>query len=169
MIPFSQCRAIFAQSDWHGDETMLVAEVADWLCHTDSLTQKLQQIFPDLSVELVQQGWQAVDFDEKFAKNSQNQTAWSREGLLKTRDKPLIFAQTLLPKATIENVAQAVLELGEKPIGLWLFPQNPQRQSLEWRQDLQTGLYARRSALLLKGYPLEIRELFLAEFPFEEH
>ena len=168
MISFSQYRAIFTEYDWHSDKTMFPANVAEWLCHTDSLTQKLQQIFPNLQVEIVQQGWQAVENNEKFAKISPNATAWVREVLLKSGETPLIFAQTILPQPTIENVAQAVLGLGEQPIGLWLFPQSPQRKSLEWRQDPQTKLYARRSELSLKGYPLEIRELFLAEFPFED-
>lgn len=168
MHSLSQYRVILCEPNWQTDELMLPTNVADWLCHTDSLTQKLQTIFPNLQVEIIQQGWQAVENNERFAKNSPNATAWVREVLLKSDETPLIFAQTVLPKPTIENVAQAVLELGEQPIGLWLFPQSPQRKSLEWRQDPQTKLYARRSELSLKGYPLEIRELFLAEFPFED-
>lgn len=168
MHHFSQYRILLSEPNWQTDEIALSPEVAEWLCHTDSLTQKLQQIFPNLQVEIVQQGWQAVENNEKFAKNSPNATAWVREVLLKSGETPLIFAQTILPQPTIENVAQAVLGLGEQPIGLWLFPQSPQRKSLEWRQDPQTKRYARRSELFLKGYPLEIRELFLAEFPFED-
>lgn len=156
---FEKYRAILAATDWHTDEKMLRAPLQDWLLHTDSLTQKLQQICPHLRVEILREGWaQSANF-------AGNPTAcWLREVQLYCGDKPWIFAQTLLPKQTIEQVAQAVPTLGEQPIGLWLFAQNPERLSLEWRQDRETGLYARRSRLRVKGYELEIRELFLPDF-----
>ena len=91
---------------------------------------------------------------------------WLREVVIYGNGTPWIFAQTRLPQGTVNAVAQEVLNLGDQPIGLWLFPQHPQRLSLEWRQDPQTGLYARRSTLLLNGYPLTIAELFLPEFSF---
>ncbi|WP_281258775.1 chorismate--pyruvate lyase family protein [Avibacterium endocarditidis] len=86
--------------------------------------------------------------------------------MLKGDGTPWIFAQTTLPQTTVQNVAQYVLQLGEQPIGLWLFKQPMQRVSLYWQQDPKTGLYARYSDFDLKGYPLQIKELFLAEFPF---
>lgn len=159
MHDFSHYRTILAAQDWQHGEQTLAPHVADWLLYTDSLTQKLQQERP-LTVEIVSQGWQTV-------KNHENSPGcWLREVLLKGGTQDWIFAQTLVPQATIDNVAQAIPELGEQPIGLWLFPQQPQRLSLAWRQDRRTGLYARCSTLLLNGYPLEIKELFLAQFPF---
>ncbi|AUI66898.1 MULTISPECIES: chorismate lyase [Glaesserella] len=161
MHDFDLYRKILATTAWQTSEVGLPSDVAQWLLHTHSLTEKLQQVCTKLQVEIVQQGWQAVTFEQKFAKT------WVREVLLKGDESSWLFAQTLLPEATIDAVAQAVLTLGDKPIGLWLFPQHPQRVTLEWQQDQQTGLYARRSQLLLKGYPLEIRELFLPPFSFE--
>lgn len=156
---FSHYRTILAAQDWQTGEQALAPHIADWLLHGDSLTQKLQQLRP-LTVEIVSQGWQT-------AKNHENSPGcWLREVLLKGGEHDWIFAQTLVPQATIDNVAQAVPKLGAQPIGLWLFPQQPQRLSLVWRQDRETGLYARCSTLLLNGYPLEIKELFLAQFPF---
>lgn len=136
--------------------------LAEWLLHSDSLTEKLQRICDRFQVEVVGEGWQAVEFDGNCAKQ------WVREVWLNCGERHWIFAQTILPEQTIANVAQAVPDLGNRPIGLWLFPQRPERQSLEWRQDGETGLYARRSKLLLKGYPIEIKELFLTDFPFEK-
>lgn len=154
MHDFTNYRQQLTACDWQMGEQYLAPPIAEWLLHTDSLTQKLQAKCADLEVRLVSQGWQA-----EF---------WVREVLLKGDGKDWIFAQTLLPRQTIEQVAQAVLTLGEKPIGLWLFPQNPLRQSLEWRQDPHSALYARRSCLCLQNYPLEIRELFLASFTFDD-
>lgn len=136
--------------------------IVRWLLYSGSLTEKLIEICSNFQVEIVEEGWQAVTSSENFAKQ------WVREVLLKCGDQELIFAQTILPDVTIESVAQEILHLGNQPIGLWLFPQKPQRLHLEWRQDSETGLYARRAQYLLHGYPIEIKELFLAQFPFEK-
>lgn len=146
---------------WQTQSEGLSPAVAEWVTHTDSLTEKLQRVCQQFKVDLVSEGWQAVDSHEKSAKQ------WVREVLLKCGETNWIFAQTLLPQETIDNVAGDVVTLGEQPIGLWLFPQKPVRLSLMWQQDAKTGCYARRSLLLLKGYPLEIKELFLADFPFD--
>lgn len=153
-------RTQLARSCWQTESGLLPSAVAEWVLHTDSLTEKLQSICQQFRVALIHQGWQAVDFGEKSAKQ------WVREVVLKCGETDWIFAQTILPQETIENVAREVLTLGEQPIGLWLFPQKPQRLSLMWQQSPETGSYARRSQLLLRGYPLEIKELFLADFPF---
>ncbi|QIM63860.1 4-hydroxybenzoate synthetase [Pasteurellaceae bacterium Orientalotternb1] len=163
-------REILARVEQYKMNEPLPEAVSNWLWHTDSLTQKLQQACTELTVEITQQGWQAVSSEQKFANFLPNLTAcqltWLREVVLKADGVPVIFAQTVLPQETIDAVAQDVLDLGDQPIGLWLFPQHPQRISLEWMQDDTTGLYARRSVLSLKGYPLAIYELFLPEFPF---
>lgn len=162
ILPLPLYRQIFARQEWHTNEIVLPNVVREWLCHTDSLTQKLQAQCDELTVEITEESWQAVS----FAKKSANQTAWVREVVLKCDRIPAIFAQTILPEETVNAVARDVLTLGDTPIGLWLFPQNPQRINLEWGRDAETGLYARRSLLELHGYPLEIKELFLEWFDF---
>lgn len=161
MHNFEQYRNLLAAKDWQITGENLPRNIAEWLLHTDSLTEKLQQICQLLQVDIVQQGWQ--DGGATVSRRKM----WRREVVLKGDGNAWIFAQTVLSEKTIETVAKEVLPLGDKPIGLWLFPQKPQRLTLEWRQDEKSGLYARRSQLLLKGYPLEIRELFLPKFSFE--
>lgn len=164
-------REILRRTDKYVIDEQPPGNVSEWLLHTDSLTQKLQQICNALTVEVTRQGWQAVGFEQHFANVLPNLTAcsscWLREVVLKADGVPVIFAQTVLPEETVNTVAQEVLNWGERPIGLWLFPQQPRRVTLEWQQDQASGLYARRSQLALKGYPLEVRELFLPQFPFE--
>lgn len=151
--------SILSQVNWQQDSTKLSSLHKDWLMHQESLTLKLQQHYKKVSVKIISQNW--------IAKNKKNLTAyWQREVMLLGNDKEIIFAQVNIPKETVDNVAQDILELGDNPIGLWLFPQNPERLNLEWLQDSETGLYARRSTLLLKGYPLDIKELFLPSFCF---
>lgn len=161
MHNFEQYRNLLAAKDWQITGENLPRNIAEWLLHTDSLTEKLQQICQLLQVDIVQQGWQ--DGGATVSRRKM----WGREVVLKGDGNAWIFAQTVLSEKTIETVAKEVLTLGDKPIGLWLFPQKPQRLTLEWRRDEKSGLYARRSQLLLKGYPLEIRELFLPKFSFE--
>lgn len=162
LLDLTTYRLLLASEGWKAQGTSLSTEKRGWLLYNDSLTEKLQRICSNFQVEIVEEGWQAVTSSENFAKQ------WVREVLLKCGEQELIFAQTILPDVTIENVAQEILHLGNQPIGLWLFPQKPQRLHLEWRQDSETGLYARRAQYLLHGYPIEIKELFLAQFPFEK-
>lgn len=162
MREIEQYREILGKHEWQCSDTLLPTAVAEWLLHTASLTEKLQGICSELVVEIVGEGWQAVEPEQNSAKQ------WVREVVLKCGERDWIFAQTILPESTIQNVAAEVLTLGERPIGLWLFPQNPQRLSLEWQQDTHSALYARRSLLQLKSYPIEIRELFLPHFPFKQ-
>ncbi|MDP8079464.1 chorismate--pyruvate lyase family protein [Phocoenobacter skyensis] len=153
---------ILSRANWQCDDTSLSVLQKDWLMHQGSLTVKLQQHYKEVSVQVISQQW--------FAKNEKNLTAyWQRDVLLLGDDKEIIFAQTQIPQITVENVAQDLLTLGNESIGLWLFPQKPQRLNLEWTQDPQTGLYARHSTLVLDNYPLKIKELFLENFSFPEN
>lgn len=146
---FTLYRQLLNPPYWQNDGT-LPPQIAEWLLYDHSLTEKLQTICDCVQVDVVSESWQAEN--------------WVREVVLKCGETDWIFAQTVIPKATIENVGQAVPTLGNQAIGLWLFPQNPERVSLEWR--CEHGLYARRSELHLHGYPIEIKELFLTDFPF---
>lgn len=169
MHNFEQYRQIFDSAHWQTSSAQLPATMAHWLLHQGSLTQKLQQHCSQFTVEMIQQGWIKTDrFNENFANFFTEKTAcWQREVLLKGDGQDWVFAQTCLPESTIQQVAQIVPELGEKPIGLWLFPQQPVRISLAWCYDPITQCYARSSCLLLKGYPIEIKEVFLRDFLFK--
>lgn len=161
---FIDYRKILAHSVWHleTDCYTLSSSQQEWLLHEGSLTQKLCEVATNFNVEVVQEKWIAKNSDKTTACN---EDVWLREVLLKEGDTNWIFAQTLVPRSTIENIAQNVLELGNQPIGLWLFSQNPTRTKLEWTQT-KNGLFARRGVYEIEGYSLEIRELFLSDFPY---
>ncbi|WP_440163126.1 chorismate--pyruvate lyase family protein [Actinobacillus pleuropneumoniae] len=159
MFMLRQYRRILAQNHWCSEQEPLSKAQQEWLLHQGSLTQKLLQVSRQFNVEITQQKW-VTKASENYSKY------WLREVLLKEEDQPWIFAQTLVPQATIDNVAQDLPILGDQAIGLWLFPQTPKRISLEWQCDAHSGMYMRRACYLLKGYPLEISELFLADFPY---
>ncbi|WP_424765328.1 chorismate--pyruvate lyase family protein [Necropsobacter rosorum] len=157
-------RTLLAGGKWHAAHSIPPAEIASWLLHQGSLTAQLQQICRRFTVQLVNVGW----VKEKTAPKSTALTepVWLREVILQGDGSNWIFAQTRLPQRTVANAAPAVIRLADQPIGPWLFAQKPQRLSLGWRRDRQSGLYARRSVFSLAGYPLEIKELFLADFDF---
>ena len=94
-----------------------------------------------------------------------SERVWLREVMLFGDGMPWVFAQTLLPESGARGAAAGLTELGDEPIGPWLFARRTRRQSLQWRRD-EGGLYARRSMLLLEGSPLQISELFLPQFDF---
>ncbi|QLB43859.1 chorismate--pyruvate lyase family protein [Mannheimia pernigra] len=157
---YTNYRNILSACKWKVGAGTLSLTQQEWLLHEGSLTQKLLDVTSNFNVEVVQEKW--------IAKNSQKMTAcneqyWRREVLLKDGDINWIFAQTLVPKKTIENIAQSVLRLGNEPIGLWLFSQQPTRTKLEWTQA-ENGLFARRGVYEINGYSLEIKELFLNDF-----
>ncbi len=96
-----------------------------------------------------------------------SERVWLREVMLFGDGVPWVFAQTLLPESGACSAAAGLTELGDEPIGPWLFARRTRRQSLQWRRD-ECGLYARRSMLLLEGSPLQISELFLPQFDFAD-
>lgn len=158
---FSFYRQQLAEENWQSERGKLPSEVAQWLLHQGSLTEKLKSICHCFQVEVIREQWQI------FEKEGTEISTWLREVMLKCGESDWIFAQTLLPQSTVESVGKPVLAMGENAIGLWLFPQNPVRISLQWQKI--NGLYARRAVYDLQGFPIEIRELFLMNFPFKDH
>lgn len=155
-------RNILSAAEWKSTSGSLSASQQEWLLHQGSLTQKLYEVATYFNVEVVQEKWIAKNQEKTIACN---EDVWLREVLLKDSDTNWIFAQTLVPKSTIDNIAQNIPTLGNEPIGLWLFSQNPVRKQLEWTKA-ENGLFARRGVYEINGYSLEIKELFLAEFPY---
>lgn len=158
---FSFYRQQLAEQNWQLERDQLPSEIAQWLWHQGSLTEKLKSICHCFQVEVIREQWQTIE------KEGGTISIWLREVMLKCGETDWIFAQTVLPKSTVENVGKPVLAMGENAIGLWLFPQNPVRKRLEWQKI--NGLYARRAVYDLQGFPIEIRELFLTNFPFKDH
>ncbi|RGE48236.1 hypothetical protein MHD_07070 [Mannheimia granulomatis] len=162
MDHYLEYRQVFSESAWQTNTEALSPSQQQWLLHRGSLTQKLCEVAVDFNVEVVQEKWVAKNLQKTTACNEKY---WLREVLLKDGTTNWIFAQTLVPKSTIESIAQNVPKLGNEPIGLWLFSQNPLRKTLEWTQA-ENGLFARRGVYEINGFSLEIKELFLESFPY---
>ena len=149
------CRAILAASDWHDTTTPPPEAVRELLLCQGSLTAKLEAGGVRIHVHIERETWQDDHWQRDVwlhAEQNGKQERW-------------LYAETRVPRATLEHAAAPLLTLGAAPIGHWLFAQNPTRLDFHWRQDAASGLYARKSTLSLGNYPLHIRELFLIPLP----
>lgn len=156
-------RKILAQANWQKHAEALSPCQLNWLLHQGSLTEKLLAHYQTLEVKVLNETW----IREEDESSIFLPPFWLREVMLVADGEPCIFAQTRVPEKTVKEAAREILQLGTMPIGMWLFVRNPQRQTLEWSKDEVTGLYSRCSVLLIEGYPIEIKELFLPNFSFE--
>ncbi|PJG84710.1 chorismate--pyruvate lyase family protein [Conservatibacter flavescens] len=155
MLNIENYRQILTQNNWKTDRSFLPSAVAHWLLTQDSMTQKLQNICTDLNVIVINESW-----------TSQQQ--WRREVLLQGDGKNWVFAQTDFSIALMKQFEQDIINLGEQPLGYWLFSQKLEREKLEWLLDERSGLYARRSILRINEAMLSVTELFLSDFSFKE-
>ena len=146
------CRAILAAPDWRPESALPPPAVRDWLLHRGSLTARLRQ-HGTLTVHIEQENW-----------NDDDPPAWQRDVWLAVNHSRWLYAETRIPRDS--HAARPLRTAGARPIGDWLYTQHPQRVSLHWRHDPATGLYARKTTLLVHGEPLHIAELFLAAFPW---
>jgi chorismate--pyruvate lyase len=138
-----------------------------WLIDNGSLTARLQARFPQFSVQPT-----AVQFakpalgEADLMHIARRQTALIREVLLIGNQQPVVFAHSVLPRASLRGAWHGLGKLGNKPLGATLFA-NPKvkRTALQYKkltacspismrvaEHLQTGpqaLWARRSIFSL--------------------
>lgn len=157
-------RSILSTEDWRNENSFILPNIKSWLFEKGSLTKKLQGICQHLDIEVISQSW--INEENEQKSTALFQSSWLREVILKGNGENWIFAQTYFSHSIMEKYEKDITELGERPIGLWIFPKKPTRINLEWYQDPKTSLYARRSLLFLNGDYMEVRELFLDRFQF---
>jgi chorismate lyase len=138
-----------------------------WLLDQGSLTQKLRQRFPGLRVEILDEGFNKIHYDEAQTLNIQPASqAWVRQVQLVSENTPLIFARTVIPNFSIQNPWWRIKHLGQQPLGEVLFNQaGLQRSNFElcraaWFQPTPK-LFARRCQFAQAHSPLLLTEVFL--------
>jgi chorismate lyase len=160
---------------------MLCGVYRKWLIDSGSLTARLQRRYAKFAVKPV-----AV----KYAKPLQDEaallhlpaykTALIREVLLMGNHQPVVFAHSVLPRASLRGAWQGLGMLGNKPLGATLFA-NPvvKRTPLEYKklprqhpismrvaEHMQTSpkaLWARRSIFSLNCARILVTEVFLPQ------
>lgn len=159
-------------------------ERLDWLLDPGSLTMRLKNYCRNFRVEVLSQQWGAVFLSEGHQLGiPERQWANIREVKLLCDDVPLVFARTIIPRATLTGLERKLLTIGNKPLGQLLFdhpdmrrstfeiaeikPQHYQFQKARTGlEDNKTLLYGRRSVFFLSGKPLSVSEIFTRHFPF---
>jgi chorismate--pyruvate lyase len=150
-----------------------------WICSDRSLTVKIQELGIAFSVELLNQVDQPLTQSIKSLLAVDDSSALFREVLLKQGDKPLVYAQTIMPNSTVTGTESILSGLGNQSLGQVLFksPQT-QRSGIEFsivepdsqlgqyieqqlQQPIQEACYMRRSVFHLNGKPLLVCECFL--------
>ncbi len=144
---------------------------ASWLLEATSLSRRLQLHCQTLRVELVEQG------HLPSAALSQSECALigktpclERKVVLYGDDVPWLLGRTLIPETTLTGKERDVAQLGEVPLGVWVF-----NHKHAWRDRLQLAqvigdtsgqpLWARRSRLWVNDKPLLVSEVFLVDAP----
>jgi chorismate--pyruvate lyase len=153
--------------------------VQSWLSTKDSLTQRIRQTCPQMTVQVLSEQTERPLLDECTALGlSANDLAWVRCVLLKCDDQNWVYARTVIPNLTPESPWTSLQKLGNQPLGEVLFDlPSIQRTPFEFSsqglstwpylseqigaENSQGKGYARRSIFTQKEAPLLLTEVFL--------
>lgn len=152
-----------------------------WLIHQGSLTARLQQRFKHFAVKPVNVKYAKPIQDEAALLDQPNhKTALIREVLLMGKNQPVVFAHSVLPRASLRGTWRGLGKLGNKPLGATLFA-NPKvkRTPLAYKKlprhhpismrvaehlkKSPNALWARRSIFTLNCDRILVTEVFLNE------
>lgn len=94
-----------------------------WITEAGSLTERLKKEFNDVKVDVIYEGLA-----------SEEETDYIREVIIKSCDKPMIYAQTRLKMIDVDGTWSCLKELGQQSLANILF-KDPQisRRSLLYR------------------------------------
>lgn len=160
----------------------------DWLFDPASLTAKLRQKCPELSVNILSERLEQPLADESLRLNlSPGTRVWARTVTLNCNNQPLIYARTIIPDFHAGNAWYSLKALGHTPLGHILFQGNSksrflrsdfecQNQRQFWpfldnfckrEKEIGKDSLSRRCEFIKKGNSLLLTEVFLPEsFPF---
>ena len=109
-----------------------------WITEESSLTERLKKEFNDVKVDVIYEGLA-----------SEKETEYIREVIIKSCDKPMIFAQTRVKMIDLDRAWSCLKELGQQSLANILF-KDPKifRHSLLYRScDSDDILYRRLKSL----------------------
>lgn len=138
------------------------------LCDNSSLTEKLvARAGSSFRVQRLEECWQAVSdksLRQQFGPIDEQHRFWSRKVLLHGNGEPWVLAHTLMPEHSACSDLASILELGDKPLGRFLFSQ-PQllRANLQLVQTADQ-IMGRRSVFYLFSKPIMVAEFFTSAY-----
>ena len=160
---------------------MLSGHYRKWLIDNGSLTARLKMRYPDFAVQpVLLKNAKAFADESTLLGLKANQHALIREVLLMGGNQPVVFAHSLLPRASLRGAWYGLGRLGNKPLGETLFA-NPKvkRTALEYKKlprhhpismrvaghmpNAPKVLWARRSVFSLGCAKILVTEVFLSQ------
>lgn len=149
-----------------------------WVFERGSLTRRLKAACgADFNVRVIRQGFAHPFPDEALLlKLRSGRRALVREVELRSRERPLVLARSVLPVQTLKGAGRRLAHLGNRPLGEILFAsRRPRRHGFEaalaevrhWQPAVRAGLgsaapvWGRRSLYSIAGRPLLVAEFFL--------
>ena len=144
------------------------------LFNKTSLTAQLIAISDgDFNVKVLWQGWRKLSHQEALLLDCQdnNNVAWCRDVALLVKGEVRVYARTCMPKSTLTDHESQLKNLGNKPLGAYLF-QHPHMRRGEMSAyriaDNELSLsWARRSVFYLRHKPILVTEAFTQPLPTE--
>lgn len=143
----------------------LEPQLLEWLLLESSMTRRFEQQGKRISVTMVEEGFvtREVLTNERVLLPDEP-CYWLREVVLCADDEPWLAGRTLVPASTLSGPELALQQLGETPLGRYLFiAPTLTRDFIQIGRD--GDLWGRRSRLRLSGKPLLLTELFLPASP----
>lgn len=168
-----------ADRGWIARPPALPRPLRRWLCDRGSLTRRLKARCTHFRVAPRFAGLGRVHRDETAVLHVQRpHHAYIRDVLLLCDGKAVVFAHSVLPRASLRGPWNGVARLGSRPLGEALFnnprirreplrfrkltPRHPLLRRIARCQPLAPQvLWARRSVFCLDGQPLLVTEVFL--------
>ena len=138
-------------------------EILSWLNEPGSITSRIK-LFSNFRLKLLRDGPGEVDIIEDdliVANYEENNT---REVILYSDEKPLIYAKSIIPLATIRLGLGVLGNLKENPLGDILFsnPEIKKKYMLFAKfQSNEKIFYGRKGIYTVKSYPFSVCEIFL--------
>ncbi|EJF78682.1 Chorismate--pyruvate lyase [Candidatus Bartonella washoeensis] len=151
---------------WLSDKDPPVpASINDWLMELGSMTRRLENHCTCIRIEPQRECFITRDkLKEESEHLPDSSHYWLREIILMGDNQPWLLGRTVIPQETLLEHNQALMHLGSKPLGHYLF--NSGTLTRDYIHIGQQGaLWARRSRLRLAKKPLLLTELFLAASP----
>ena len=138
-------------------------EILSWLNEPGSITSRIKS-FSNFRLKLLRDGPGEVDITEDdliVANYEENNT---REVILYSDEKPLIYAKSIIPLATIRLGLGVLGNLKENPLGDILFsnPEIKKKYMLFAKFESNKKIFCGRKGIYtVKGYPFSVCEIFL--------
>lgn len=171
---------------WHAPRRVLRSAVPaplwDWLLDPSSLTRRLQRACPGgFRVEVLDQHRELPMLSEARVLGVRpGRQVLVREVRLLCRDRPWVFARTVIPNATLTGPQRRLARLGTRPLGGTLFRDRSMRRGALEIARIDAGqrifrrataslesppaaIWGRRSLFRVRGKPLLVCEMFLPE------